>query len=480
MTTSAYHRTSISRRLFITVLVFSSIVTLAVTAYRVYADYQEELAATEREIELVYTSFLPNLTEALWKMDTAHLQLQLEGMLYIPYVEHAAIWSKDAVLLSAGSHKSEKVLERRKLLSYIYNERTVPLGDLVLSIDIGNLHRKVYAKLVSRLIYQGFIVFLVSLFLYGIVRRMITDPLSAMAEQISHMKIGGKDAVSVLVLSRGAFRAKEDELDQVAAAINALSTNLQHKFSEIEAKNAELERFTYTVSHDLKSPIITIKGFLGLLVSDARAGNFGRMEADIRRIENAADKMQALLDDLLQLSRIGRIANPPSVFSMTELAHEAVELMHGSIQSGKVELVIDPAMPTVYADSQRVREVLQNIIENAVKYLGDQAAPRIEVGCRVRSGENVFFVKDNGIGIDPKFHEKIFGLFDKLDPASPGTGIGLALVKRIVELHNGKIWVESEGIGAGSTFCFTLPAAAPDKGGQDDRNDAHDSSGGRQ
>jgi len=463
MTTFANHRTSISRRLFITILVFSSIVTLVVTTYRVYADYQEEYIATEREIDLMYASFLPNLTEALWKMDTVHLQLQLEGMLYIPYVEHAAILSRDAVLLSAGSHKAEKVLERRKAITYVYSGRTIPLGELVLSVDIGNLHRKVYAKLVSRLLYQGFIVFLVSLFLYVIVRRMITNPLSAMAEQIADLKIDSKAATKALVLSRGAFHKKDDELDQVAAAINAMSANLQRKFTEIEAKNAELERFTYTVSHDLKSPLITIKGFLGLLVSDARAGNYGRMEADVRRIENAANKMQTLLDDLLEISRIGRIVNPPSEFSMTELAREAVELMDGSIQTGKVEIVIDPAMPRVYADSQRIREVLQNIIENAVKYMGDQAGPRIEVGCRIELPETIFFVKDNGIGIEPKFHDKIFGLFDKLDPASPGTGIGLALVKRIIELHNGKIWVESEGAGRGTAFCFTLPARKEQK-----------------
>jgi chemotaxis family two-component system sensor kinase Cph1 len=167
--------------------------------------------------------------------------------------------------------------------------------------------------------------------------------------------------------------------------------------------------------------------------------------------------MQNLLNDLLELSRIGRMVNPPADFSMTALAQEAAELLYGSLQMEDVEIVIDPAMPQVYADKQRIREALQNLIENAIKYRGGQAALRIEIGCSIRDGVNVFFVKDNGMGIDPKFHNKIFGLFDKLDPASSGTGIGLALVKRIVELHNGKVWVESEGPGKGATFCFTLP-----------------------
>jgi signal transduction histidine kinase len=100
---------------------------------------------------------------------------------------------------------------------------------------------------------------------------------------------------------------------------------------------------------------------------------------------------------------------------------------------------------------------MQNLIDNAAKFMGDQPAPRIEIGVRKETGEHIFFVRDNGIGIYASHHEKVFGLFDKLDPQSEGTGVGLALAKRIVEIHGGRIWVESEGKGKGSMFCFTLP-----------------------
>ncbi len=115
-------------------------------------------------------------------------------------------------------------------------------------------------------------------------------------------------------------------------------------------------------------------------------------------------------------------------------------------------------MPVVFGDRLRLLEVLQNLIDNAVKYSGDQAKPRVEIGSRPDGNETVYYVRDNGIGIDARYHEKVFGLFDQLNPKVEGSGVGLSLVKRIVEVHGGRIWVESEGAGHGTTFCFTIPA----------------------
>jgi PAS domain S-box-containing protein len=225
---------------------------------------------------------------------------------------------------------------------------------------------------------------------------------------------------------------------------------------ELETKNAELERYTYTVSHDLKSPLVTIRGFLGYLEKDTQAGNMQRVRDDIKRIEDAAMKMQALLSDLLELSRIGRLMNPPTEALFTDIARDAVELVRGQIEAKNVFIELQNTPTTINGDRERLTEVIQNLVDNAIKFMGDQPKPCVTIGA-VANGQNetAFFVRDNGIGIEKQYHDRIFSLFSKLNPETEGTGIGLALVRRIIEVHKGRIWLESEP-GKGTTFYFTL------------------------
>jgi signal transduction histidine kinase len=193
-----------------------------------------------------------------------------------------------------------------------------------------------------------------------------------------------------------------------------------------------------------------------MLEKDIQDNRQDKIMQDFQRIAGAADKMHALLLDLLELSRVGRIANPPAEVDLVQVAEEAVEMVDASLRAKGVTVTLSPDLPAAYGDRVRLREVFENLIDNAAKYTGDQEQPLIEIGAR-EAEETVIFVRDNGMGVEPPYHQKIFGLFEKLNPSSDGTGIGLALIKRIIEVHGGKIWVESEGAGKGSTFCFTIP-----------------------
>ncbi|QBQ53171.1 sensor histidine kinase [Nitrosococcus wardiae] len=255
-----------------------------------------------------------------------------------------------------------------------------------------------------------------------------------------------------------------DEVGRMLLSLSDMQKKLRqqiekerHHLEELEEKNAELERFIYTVSHDLRSPLITIKGFSGMLKRSLSQGDREQMQGDIKRIQAAADNMQLLLDDLLELSRIGRLVNPPEKVSLENLAREAIELVKGAIIERNVQVEIAPNLPFLIGDRKRLLEVMQNLIENAVKFMGDQKEPRIEINALEREGELLCYVRDNGMGISSRYHEKIFDLFDRLNQNVEGTGIGLAIVKRIIEVHEGRVWVESEGPGQGSTFYFSIP-----------------------
>ena len=220
--------------------------------------------------------------------------------------------------------------------------------------------------------------------------------------------------------------------------------------------SARIFVFGYTISHDLKSPLVTIKVFLHFLEKDMEAQQAEAVAKDFGFIHNAAEKMSLLLEDLLEFSRVGHKRNTPVEVSLQEIAQEALNLVAGQITNRGVLAEITKEPVWLFGDRTRLVEVFQNRIDNAVKFMGEQPAPRGEIGIDRAGDELELFVRDNGKGILPGHQAKVFGLFEKLDTSVPGSGLGLAMAQRIIELHGGTIRVESDGLGCGTTFRFTL------------------------
>jgi PAS domain S-box-containing protein len=234
--------------------------------------------------------------------------------------------------------------------------------------------------------------------------------------------------------------------------------------ADLEAKNRELESFVYTISHDLKAPLVSLNGFSSVLQKkyESQLGEEGKH--CLERIQANVAHMEALITSLLELSRIGQVVGPIEEIDVAALLRKIRDALAIRLNEAGAEFVVQEPLPTVRADRGRIHQVFANLIDNAVKFRSTERALRIEVGCRQESGFYRFHVTDNGIGIAPQFHEQIFAPFRKLHPKIEGAGIGLALVKKIVEHHGGRAWVESPSAspstgkeGAGATFYFTLP-----------------------
>jgi len=242
-------------------------------------------------------------------------------------------------------------------------------------------------------------------------------------------------------------------------ALRENETKLQLALSELAARNTELESFAYAVSHDLKTPVVTIKGFIGALKSDF--GDTLPESADryFAYMSDAARRMELLINDLLELSRIGRLKEPRTEFSLADPTREALAALQPRIEARGVVVHIQVDLPVVRGERNRVGQVMDNLLSNAVKYIGaDNPSPRIEVGYEERDGETIFFVRDNGMGIEAKYFDRLFQAFERLPAAvrvGEGTGMGLAIVKRIVESHGGRVWLQSEP-GRETTVYFTL------------------------
>jgi signal transduction histidine kinase len=269
--------------------------------------------------------------------------------------------------------------------------------------------------------------------------------------------------LSIHPIPEGVFALTMDvtERKRSEEAVALLNRELAAQVQELAQANEEMEAFLYSVSHDLAAPLVSVEGMAGMLVRDC-GGQLG--PEGLRRLERIrvnVERLQGLLNDLLELSRVGRMDTTTTAADLSRVTQEVLELLEGEIAAAGAQVVVAgaPGLP-VQANARRLTQVMQNLIGNAVKYGRGASGPRIEVGWADRGDMVEVWVSDHGPGIPPEHQERIFRPFHRLAAAAgtAGTGMGLAIVKKAVEFHGGKVWVESRP-GAGTTFCFTLPKA---------------------
>jgi PAS domain S-box-containing protein len=237
--------------------------------------------------------------------------------------------------------------------------------------------------------------------------------------------------------------------------LQKLNTDLANRAAELSVSNAELERFAYIASHDLQEPLRMVSSFLQLLQKKYGGQIDAKADQYIHYAVDGAERMKALIMDLLEYSRVGKGREGFGWVDSAEVMVEVGEVFRERIVAARAQVEIGP-LPRVWGDKVQLTQLLQNLVSNALKYAGDQP-PLIRIGAQEEAAHWLFFVEDNGIGIDPLFFDKIFIIFQRLHNKNDysGTGIGLAICKKIVERHGGKIWVESDP-QQGSTFFFTI------------------------
>jgi len=344
---------------------------------------------------------------------------------------------------------------------------TRQLGTLYLKSDLGAMYERLrlYSIIVALVVILSF---LLAWLLSKILQKSISKPILALAETAK--MISDRKDYSVRAVKTGndesgaltdAFNNMLVQIQDQNRALHEFNQNLEQKVRDrtmqLESVNKELEAFSYSISHDLRAPLRAIIGFAAILEEDYHS----KLDDEAKRItaviKSSTLKMGHLIDDLLAFSRMARQDIKKTTISTKAMANEVIQELLPENKSLHIKWVVHE-MPDIKGDINAMHQVWINLVSNAVKYSANKEKPCIEIGADNREGQTTFFVKDNGVGFDEKYKDKLFKVFQRLHGADEfeGTGVGLAIVEKIISKHGGKVWAEAEE-NKGACFYFSLP-----------------------
>lgn len=346
-------------------------------------------------------------------------------------------------------------------------EGTRQLGTLYLKSDLKAIYSRLalYSLIVASVVIVSF---LLAYLLSGILQKSISKPILALAKTATAVSDRGDYSVRAKKFGNDELGSLTDAfnhmLEQIQAQNQALSEFNQtleqkvlNRTSELEALNKELESFSYSISHDLRAPLRAINGYMNIFSEDYVEKVDGEGQRLINVVLKNSKKMGLLIDDLLAFSKLGRKELSKHEFSMKDTVLSIWEDLYKMEKDRSIELVLGE-LPNILAEKSTIQQVWVNLLSNALKYSGHKEKTIIEIASQKKEDEIVYYVKDNGAGFDMKYYHKLFGVFQRLHAAEEfeGTGVGLAIVQRIIEKHKGKIWAEAK-LNEGATFYFSLP-----------------------
>lgn len=372
------------------------------------------------------------------------------GYLYLINVVMAA----EAYEINYQSKKLSSLItsEMRSKEVAIQNSQTEALNVLIISASL----------LLSLLIVLSYVI-----------GQSISIPIIRLTETFRLLTSGSGDAkifnspvadeISELSQAAAAFRDKNTQTEKLLARSIQLTQALEKNRIALERSNDELEQFVYTVSHDLKAPLVTSMGFIGIIRKLADQGKYEQAIEKLDKVTLSIERMGQLTNDLLELSRIGRIDVDMEKIDLNVLLKQLAQSQQEQLQSAGLQFVIQPGLPVIVGNESRILQLFENILTNAMKYVRNpEQAPMLEIGSAIDQNSHLIYCKDNGPGIELAFQQKVFALFYRLDTQPEGTGIGLAIAKKVMKSHGGDIWIESSG-GKGTIFWLKFPISGKEE-----------------